>query len=85
MAEAYRVTIGGGDHTVFEDLVGQAVILNTDGTNTVYVGPDGVTTATGFPLAAGDSLSLEAVSSETLKGITAGANVQLAVLLLAGG
>lgn len=85
MADAYRVTVSGTDHEVFTELVGQAVVFNTDATNTVYLGAAGVTAATGFPLAAGASLSLQAVDSETLWGITGGASVVLAVMLLAGG
>ena len=48
----------------------EVAITNTGATD-VYVGPSGVTTASGFPVAAGGSLSVTLPAGETIYGIVA--------------
>lgn len=58
----------------------QIIVLNED-SDTVYVGPAGVTTATGFPLIQGAALSLDNVSPYTpLWGRTASGTSTVRVL-----
>ncbi len=48
------------------------VTLKNTGANTCYIGPSGVTTATGFALASGATLeNIELKNNETLYGICA--------------
>ncbi len=48
-----------------------AIVKNPSGGATVYLGGAGVTTATGFPLAAGESVSVDTIASDDLYGIVA--------------
>jgi len=58
----------------------QTVILrNTDGTNPVYIGGPGVTSGSGFPLAAGQQITL---GREPLYARATGGSVNVAVISL---
>jgi hypothetical protein len=81
---AYTVTvattatlINGTDNSArFEDKLGLAssiVVSVPSGGATVYVGGLGVTTATGFPVAAGQSFATDLRSGDVLYGIVAAA------------
>jgi hypothetical protein len=56
-------------HTADSD--GVDVILYNSGSATVSVGPSGVSTSTGFPLAAGASLSMRLPPADVVYGIVA--------------
>ena len=68
-------TIGEGD-----DMAGSAVAVQNAGAATIYLGADDVTTATGFPLAAGASMSFKLFGVEALYGIVASGTVDARVL-----
>jgi hypothetical protein len=58
-----------------------AVIKNTDATNAADIGTSAVTAGTGFPLAAGASITIEVDAGDVLYAIrSAAADVVLAVL-----
>lgn len=59
---------GGGVATV-----PKTVIVSNTGAASIYLGADNVTTAVGFPLAAGDSVTIPLVGEE-LYAIAAGLN-----------
>lgn len=60
---------------------GSAVAVYNNGSATVYLGDSDVTTATGFPLAAGSSMAFEFdVSKDALYGIVASGTVAVRVL-----
>lgn len=60
---------------------GQAMVVrNRDTSNSVYLGGPTVTAATGFELAAGESMSLDLANNDALYGITASGTVPCHVL-----
>lgn len=59
---------------------GSSVAVYNNGSATIYVGDSDVTTATGFPLAAGASLSLDLDPAESLYGVVASGTVEARVL-----
>jgi hypothetical protein len=64
-----------------DSVSGSAVALNNNGSATVYIGDSDVTTATGFPLAAGASISFNLDGpSDALYGIVASGTVEVRVL-----
>lgn len=55
-----------------DSVSGTSVLLtNSDGTNAIDLGPSDVTSGGGYQLAAGDSVSVDLSSGETLYGIAA--------------
>ena len=64
------------------DYVGGAsfAVKVPSGGATVYVGASGVTTATGFPLAAGDTLQVDVDKGESLYGVVAAGTQSVSVL-----
>jgi len=72
-----RVTVATTETLIYTAPVGGAtVIVRNPGTVSVYLGPTGVLTTTGFELAAGDAMSIPMGSGDTLYGIVAsGTNV----------
>lgn len=59
----------GGTNTALVNIFGNnigypmaAIIKNPSGSGTIYLGQTGVTTANGFPLAAGESLEVDMVN-----------------------
>lgn len=63
------------------DADGQSLLVSNVGAATVYLGPAGVTTATGLPLAAGASVSINSlVGGEVLYGIVAASTNEVRVL-----
>lgn len=56
-----------------DNYAGSTVLVYNNGTATVCVGPSGVSTSTGFRLAAGASVSLDLNPGESLYGIGAAA------------
>lgn len=64
-----------------EGRAASAVAVHNNGASTVYLGDSGVTTANGFPLAAGASVSFEMDDQgDTLYGIVASGTVEVRVL-----
>ena len=63
-----------------DSLAGSAVAVHNNGSSTIFVGAAGVTTATGFPLAAGTSMSCELYGNEAVYGIVASGTVEARVL-----
>lgn len=60
---------------------GSAIGVYNNGASTVYLGGSGVTTATGFPLAAGTSLSVDLKESgDVLYGIVVSGTVEVRTL-----
>lgn len=59
---------------------GSSVAVYNNGAATVYLGDDGVTTANGYPLAAGSHMSIDLDPSEALYGIVASGTVEVRVL-----
>lgn len=55
-------------------------VTNTDASVAVYLGPAGVTSSTGYKLAAGASIGVDLDLGETLYGITASGTVVVGVL-----
>lgn len=61
----------------------QLRLLNSDATNAVFIGPAGVTTATGYKLLAGATIgAIELDAGETLYGVVAAGTVVVHVLRL---
>lgn len=59
---------------------GRSLLILNVGAQTVYVGGSAVTTAAGFPVAAGESLSADAVGGAGLYGIVAATTCEVRVL-----
>lgn len=47
------------------------VVITNIGATEIYVGPSGVTTSVGFPVAAGGSLSVKLPAGESIYGVVA--------------
>lgn len=60
----------------------RALIIYNNGSATIYLGASGVTTAAGFPLAAGQSLALE-VGTLAIYGIVAASTVEARIMEIA--
>jgi hypothetical protein len=60
--------------------IGYAIAIYNSGAATVYIGSSSVTTATGFPVAASGTLSIDLGPSEELYGIVASSTNTVAVL-----
>lgn len=58
----------------------EILIKNTDGTNPVYLGPTGVTSATGYKLSAGESLGMSLAFGEKVFARATGASVVVTTL-----
>lgn len=56
------------------------VLLTNDGAADIFVGPSGVTTSTGFPVAAGAVLAITVPAGETVYGIVASGTEDMRVL-----
>lgn len=69
--------VSSGGRTI-DDMVGLAVF--NAGANTIYLGGSTVTTAAGFPLAAGASATFDLGPSDLLYGIVAAATEPLRTL-----
>ena len=61
---------------------GDAVNVINNGAAVVFVGGSGVTTAAGFPVAAGASLSLEVPAGKSVYGIVSAGTVECRVLVV---
>jgi|SRR5579872_842441 len=57
------------------------VIENTDATNPIFLGPVGVTSSTGFRVAAGLSITRNVMGNDSEYAISTGGNVATAVLV----
>ena len=67
--------------TETDDRAGSSIcVQNTDSTNPVYLGPSGVTSSTGFKLAAGAVAALDVEPGDTLYAIATGGTVVVHVL-----
>ena len=65
-------TAGGTALYSTSNLVGrEAIAIKNNGAVTLYLGPSGVTSTTGYPLAAGESLVIELGPDVTIYGIAA--------------
>lgn len=60
--------------------VGQAFCLYNNGAATVYIGGSGVTTAAGYPLAAGEHMTFDVSNADLTFGIVASGTVEVRVL-----
>lgn len=59
----------------------QVLAVHNNGTATVYIGDEAVTTANGFPLSAGASMSIEVDSSaDAIFGVAASGTIEVRVL-----
>lgn len=67
-------------HTADAD--GAEVALHNSGSATVFVGPSDLTTSTGFPLAAGATVSMRLSPAEAIYGIVASGTEDVSVLVL---
>lgn len=63
-----------------DSVFGSSVAVHNNGAATVFVGGSSVTTAAGFPVAAGTSVSLDVQTAEGLWGIVASGTVEVRVL-----
>lgn len=63
-----------------DSIAGESLSLNNTGAGVVYLGPSGVTTANGFPLAAGALQFVDLQPGDNLYAIVATGTVVLAVL-----
>ena len=63
-----------------DGISGSSLSLVNQGSQTVYLGASGVTTATGFPLAAGASWSADLAPGEALYGIVAATTATVGVI-----
>lgn len=84
---ARQVTVTTGAAIELSDGVGGLLavsytitVKNTDATNPVYLGPTGVTSATGYQLAAGEALSVDLAIGEKLFARATGGSVVVGVL-----
>ncbi len=59
--------------TVDQGRDGSSILVQAPAGGTLYVGGEGVTTATGFPIAAGSSLTVDLRDHEHLYGVLAAA------------
>lgn len=66
--------------TQTDSTAGQSLVVQNRGAADVFVGGTGVTTSTGFKLAAGDSVSLDLGQGEKLFGIVATGTVTCHIL-----
>ena len=63
---------------------GEAVSIYNNGAATVYLGASGVTTADGYPLAAGEHIAVDLERGESVYGIVASGTVEVRVLEAGG-
>lgn len=63
-----------------DDRTGSALALTNGGAVTVFLGASGVTTGSGFGLAAGTSMALDLQPGESLYGIVASGTATVSVL-----
>jgi hypothetical protein len=78
------ITRGQGDTGALGTSDFSATIKNTHATATVYLGGSGVTTATGYPLAAGDVIDLgDLGTDDAVYGIVTTSTAVVAVLEVA--
>lgn len=70
-----RVTVGTSATLIYTAPIANMgrVVVRNPSTVSVYVGPSGVTTATGFEIAAGDALGINLALGDTLYGVVAAA------------
>lgn len=66
--------------TVLVSSAGQGVAVYNNGASTVYLGGSDVTTAIGYPLAAGAHVGIDLERGESLYGIVASGTVECRVL-----
>lgn len=62
-----------------DDQSGSAIAVYNNGSATVFLGPAAVTVATGFPLAAGSSMTWPLQAGDRLYGIVASGTVEVRV------
>lgn len=74
---ATRVTVATTQTLIYTGAAGgSTVLLRNPGTVSVYLGPTGVLTTTGFELAAGDAITIAMGPNDPLYGIVAsGTNI----------
>lgn len=77
-AVSVDTTAGGTEILAKNNLRAEAVLFN-NGANTIFVGPSGVTTATGLPMAAGAAFTLQGQAA--LFGIVAAASEEMRLLI----
>lgn len=80
---ASRVTVdttAGGVAIASSISGGRSIVVRHRGTNPVYLGPSGVTTATGFQLNAGDAVQFDLSGGDSLFGIVASGSETLHVM-----
>jgi hypothetical protein len=77
-----RVSVGTSATMIADaaDADGVNVLLRNKGTASIFVGPSGVTTATGLEVAADESMSAELGNEESLYGICASGTQTVHVL-----
>ena len=63
-----------------DNVRGSSVAIYNNGASTVYVGPSDVATADGYPLAAGEHLSVDVDDADGIYGIVASGTVEVRVL-----
>lgn len=59
---------------------GRAVAVKNTGATTCYLGGSGVTSATGYPLAAGETLAYDALPGDVVYAVCASGSTTVAVL-----
>lgn len=78
LTAATNITSGVTDSS--DTTTGNSVAVQNTGTQVVYIGGPGVTTGTGYPLAAGSQIGMDLAAGEDLYGIVAAGSVTVAVL-----